>query len=413
MNKRKIAIIGSGIAGLTCGYYLSGNHEVTLYESEGRLGGHTHTVAVDWEGEQSKIDTGFIVFNDRTYPNFIELMESNHVPYQPTEMSFSVRNDAIDLEYSGHNLNTLFAQRSNIWRPKFWKMLRDIVRFNADVRDSAEGAPNLTVGEYLNGKGYSAMFKDNYVLPMISAIWSMGLEQALALPLLFFARFFDNHGLLNITQRPQWYTIIGGSDEYIGPLTQSYQKSIRLNTPVTRVERKETFVRVHTAHDEQLYDDVILACHGDQALKLLVSPTNHEKRVLGNFQFSDNSVVLHTGTSHLPRRRNAWASWNYHVVDVATEQSVLSYNMNMLQRIKKKNTYLVTLNQDIDPHYVIQQFNYQHPIFTAATLQSQQQWESISGSDRIHYCGAYWFNGFHEDGVRSALRVCRMLEGRS
>lgn len=413
MNNRKIAIIGSGIAGLTCGYYLAGKHAVTLYESEGRLGGHTHTVDVDWAGEQSRIDTGFIVFNDRTYPNFIELMEANHVPYQPTEMSFSVRNDAIGLEYNGHNLNTLFAQRSNVWRPKFWKMLQDIVRFNADVRDYAEGAPKLTVGEYLDSNGYSEMFKDNYVLPMISAIWSMGLEQALALPLLFFARFFDNHGLLNITQRPQWYTIIGGSDAYIGPLTQSYANSIRLNTPVKGVERKETGVRVHTAHDDQLYDEVILACHGDQALKLLGSPTQHEKKVLGNFQFSDNTVVLHTDTSHLPQRNKAWASWNYHVVDAAKEQSVLSYNMNILQRLQKKNTYLVTLNQDIDPNYVIQRFNYHHPIFTAATLQSQEHWESISGLDRIHYCGAYWFNGFHEDGVRSALRVCRMLEAKS
>jgi predicted NAD/FAD-binding protein len=411
MKNKKIAIIGTGISGLVCGYRLAKREcDITLYEASDYIGGHTNTSDVAFNGEKSRIDTGFIVFNDRTYPHFISLLQEIGVEYQPTEMSFSVRNDQLDLEYNGNNFNSLFAQRSNILRPRFWQMLRDIVRFNKDVRAVAKNDTSLTIGQYLQDSHYSAIFKDNYLLPMISAIWSMGLQSCVDFPLGFFVRFFENHGLLDIANRPQWYTIKGGSSSYIAPLTSHFSSKIVLNTPVTRVERNDDSVLIHTDRNQETYDQVILACHGDQALALLQQPTEKEQQVLEKFQFSENQAVLHTDTSHLPRRQKAWASWNYRVVDSAREQTALTYNMNILQQLKKQNTYLLTLNQDIEEKHVIQRFSYSHPIYTTSMIQAQSQWQSISGINRIHYCGAYWFNGFHEDGVRSGLRVCDMLE---
>ena len=411
MKNKKIAIIGTGISGLVCGYQLaSREYDITLYEASDYIGGHTNTSDVEFNGEKSRIDTGFIVFNDRTYPRFISLLEEIGVAYQPTEMSFSVRNDQLDLEYNGNNFNSLFAQRSNLLRPRFWQMLRDIVRFNKEVRAVAKNDTNLTIGQYLQDSHYSTIFKDNYLLPMISAIWSMGLQSCLDFPLDFFVRFFENHGLLDIANRPQWHTIKGGSSSYIKPLTSPFSSKILLNTPVRRVARSDDSVLIHTDSSQETYDQVILACHGDQALALLQQPTEKEQQVLEKFQFSENQVVLHTDTSHLPRRQKAWASWNYRVVDSAREQTALTYNMNILQQLKKQNTYLVTLNQDIEEEHVIQRFSYSHPIYTTSMIQAQSQWQSISGIERIHYCGAYWFNGFHEDGVRSGLRVCDMLE---
>lgn len=411
MRKKKIAIIGSGISGLTCGYYLTkANHDVTVYEAEDYIGGHTHTVDAHYQDETARIDTGFIVFNDRTYPNFINLMNVIGVASQPTEMSFSVRNDQIDLEYNGNNLDTLFAQRKNLVRPFFWRMLKDIIKFNKEVRLVSQKDKNLTIGDYLNKCGYSSLFRDNYLLPMVSAIWSMGLDSCLDFPLHFFVRFFENHGLLDVSNRPQWYTIIGGSSNYIAPLTKSFKNNFKLNHKVILVERKENNVLIRTEQQTESYDEVIFACHGDQALKLLTKPTSMESSVLGNFSFSDNKVVLHVDTNHLPTRKKAWASWNYRMVKSTKEQTVLTYNMNILQRLQKKNTYLVTLNQDIDSKYVLSTYNYSHPIYTLEMITAQNKWKSISGVDRIHYCGAYWFNGFHEDGVKSGLRVCEMLE---
>jgi predicted NAD/FAD-binding protein len=413
MENNRVAIIGTGISGLTCGYYLSrDNRDVTLYEAADYIGGHTHTVDAEYNGEQSRIDTGFIVFNDRTYPRFIQMLDQTGVDYQPTEMSFSVRNDQIGLEYNGNNLNTLFAQRSNLASPRFWRMLADIVRFNRDVRKTAAHDGTLTVADYLAQTSYSSLFRDNYLLPMISAIWSMGLESCHEFPLSFFVRFFENHGLLDIANRPQWYTIQGGSSSYIEPFTRGYRDKILLNTPVTLVERTEDGVEVHTDAGSAVYDQLIFACHADQALELLQHPSPVEKEVLSKFKFSDNRVILHTDSSHLPRSRTAWASWNYRMVDSAREQSTLTYNMNILQRLNKKHTYLVSLNQEIDDRFVIESFDYSHPIYTTQMIDAQDQWQKVSGVDRIHYCGAYWFSGFHEDGVRSGLRVFEMLEDR-
>ena len=346
MTRQSIAIIGTGISGLTCAHHLAPNHDLTIFEAEDYIGGHTHTVMVEKKGEVSDIDTGFIVFNDHTYPEFIKMMDSIGVEYQPTEMSFSVRNDTINLEYNGNTINSLFAQRRNIIRPKFLAMVRDIVRFNKDVRRAA-GNETMTIGDFLESQNYGSLFKDNYLLPMISAIWSMGLESCKDFPLQFFVRFFDNHGLLNIVNRPQWYSIVGGSSSYIEPLTAPFKNSIQCNTPVVRVERNEDSVHVVTGSGTHSFDLVIFACHGNQALSLLDSPTRREETILGKFHTSDNSVVLHTDTSFLPKRPLGWASWNYNMVDSAKEQTTLTYNMNILQRLSKEHTYLVTLNQEI------------------------------------------------------------------
>lgn len=411
MLDKRIAIIGTGISGMTCGYYLNkAGADITLFEAADYIGGHTHTVATNYGDEQAAIDTGFIVFNDRTYPKFIKLMEEVGVDYQPTEMSFSVRNDTLDLEYNGSSLNGLFAQRANLLRPKFYRMLSDINRFNKDVRSVSSSDNQSTIGEYLQRSNYSSLFKDNYLLPMIAAIWSMGTEDCLDFPLHFFVRFFENHGLLDLTNRPQWYTIKGGSSSYIEPLTAGFRERILLDSEVLAVERSEDGVIVQTGAGSSQFDEVIFACHGNQALALLQKPSRDERRVLSQFQFSDNRVVLHTDISHLPRRKGAWASWNYRVSDRGAGQSTLTYNMNILQRLQKKHTYLVTLNQDIDPRHIISEFRYSHPLYTVAMIEAQEEWQDISGVDRVHFCGAYWHNGFHEDGVRSALRVCSMLE---
>lgn len=408
--KKKLAIIGTGISGLTCGYHLSEKYDLTLFESEDYIGGHTHTVRVQKDDEVADIDTGFIVFNDRTYPNFIELMNTIGVNFQPTEMSFSVRNDSINLEYNGHSIISLFAQRSNILRFSFLKMLADINRFNTHVRKVAASGNDVTIGAYLSQEKYSQLFRDNYLLPMISAIWSMGLESCMEFPLKFFVRFFTNHGLLSLTDRPQWYTIIGGSSKYIEPLTRNFRESIRLNTPVKNVKREVDRVLITTDAQKEYFDEVIFACHGDQALRLLENPTQQEKNVLESFRFTKNQVILHTDTSHLPKRKHAWASWNYRMLDAGQEKTTLTYNMNILQCLDLKHTYLVSLNQNIDDRHILGEYSYDHPVYSPESISAQEKWQTISGVDGIHYCGAYWFNGFHEDGVRSGLRVCTMLE---
>lgn len=405
---KKIAVIGSGISGLTCAYYLSKRYQVSVFEANNYIGGHTHTIPVTWAGEKTAIDTGFIVFNDRTYPNFIRLLKQLNVPYQPTEMSFSVRNDLIDLEYNGHNLHTLFAQRRNLTNPPFWRMLWDIQRFNRQVRKAVGTGSMATIGDYLDAADFGELFADNYLLPMISAIWSMGLEESRQFPLRFFVQFFENHGLLNLVRRPQWYSIIGGSHSYIPALSAPYRDRIHLSSAVTAIERGRQSVLVRGTWGEERFDEVILACHGDQALQMLVAPTAAEQRVLGDLSFTDNLVVLHTDTSLLPQSKQAWASWNYRV-EPGNQKPTLTYNMNILQQLQKRHTYLVTLNQKIAANKVIGTYNYSHPAYTLKTLTAQTQWRQISGTDRIHYSGAYWFNGFHEDGVNSALRVCKDL----
>ncbi|KKA43729.1 MULTISPECIES: NAD(P)/FAD-dependent oxidoreductase [unclassified Salinivibrio] len=412
----KIAIIGSGIAGLTCAHYLNKQHDITLFEANDYLGGHTATVDVDVASGQYAIDTGFIVFNDRTYPNYERLLNEIGVGRQPSQMSFSVRNDANGLEYNGHSLSSLFAQKRNVINVRFYRFLAEIMRFNRLARDAHEtgeaerqGALN-TLGDFLNQHGFSDYFCQNYILPMGAAIWSSTLSDMRGFPLAFFLRFFQNHGLLDITNRPQWYVIPGGSREYVKKLTPAFEDKIHLNSPVTKVRRTPDAVWVTTEAGDQAFEQVIFACHSDQALAMLADPSEAEQQVLGAIPYQDNEVVLHTDTSLLPKRQGAWASWNYHLPlsdKIDTEPAALTYNMNILQSIQAPETFCVTLNQTdrIEPSKILKQFVYAHPVFNTDSVAAQQQRHRVNGQQRSWFCGAYWYNGFHEDGVRSALDV--------
>jgi predicted NAD/FAD-binding protein len=406
---KKIGIIGTGIAGLTSAYYLSRHHDITVFEANDYIGGHTHTIDIEFDKEQSAIDTGFIVFNNRTYPNFIRLLDEIGVHYQPTEMSFSVRNDAIGLEYNGHDLDSLFAQRKNLINAAFLRMLYDIMRFNRSVRRKSPALQAKTIGDFLDNNSFGELFTNNYLLPMIAAIWSMGIDEIRAFPLQFFTRFFENHGLLDIVNRPQWYSIIGGSRSYIEPLTAPFTNAIRLSSPVQSLARGKEGIIVTSNSIEETFDEVIVACHGDEALDMLADPSELEQQVLGSFRFTDNDVIVHTDSTHLPKAKKAWASWNYRINSDISSQATLTYNMNILQCLEKKHTYLVTINEAVADEKVLARFTYAHPVYNNDVIEAQDRWGDISGVNHVHYCGAYWLNGFHEDGVRSALRVCEAL----
>lgn len=413
---RKIAIIGTGISGLTCGHLLHKNNEITLFEANDYIGGHTATVDVEVSGGKYAIDTGFIVYNDWTYPNFIKLLHKIGVKTQPTEMSFSVKNTAENLEYNGNTLNTLFAQRRNFLRPKFIRIVRDILKFNK-ICKAEYAAPTFsddaTLADLIAKHNFSEDFTHNYILPMCAAIWSSSLESIKAFPLRFFLQFFMNHGLLNITDRPQWHTIIGGSRSYIAPLISGFENCIFLNSGVQSISKVKDGYQITSVNDSLngLYDEVIFACHSDQALKMIESPNDLQKEILGAIPYAGNEVVLHTDTDVLPKRPLAWASWNYLLDGKPGEEqspATLTYDMNILQRIESDTTFCVTLNatDKINPDKILRKFNYDHPQFSEKTLQAQQQRHQICGIDGIHFCGAYWYNGFHEDGVKSALDVC-------
>ena len=408
----KIAIIGSGIAGLTSAYLLQREHEITVFEAQDWIGGHTHTVPVRLDGREYAVDTGFIVFNDWTYPNFIQLLQQLGVGFKPTEMSFAVSDPDMGVEYNGHDLNSLFAQRSNLLSPRFWGMIRDILRFNKEaLSDLEQGriAADTTLGQYLSQNGYGQRFIEHYIVPMGAAIWSMSLADMLGFPLQFFVRFFKNHGLLSVSNRPQWYVIEGGSSAYVAPLTKGFAERIRLNCPVSRVERDELGVTLQSPAGRERFDAVIFACHSDQALQLLAEPSASETEILGALRYADNDVVLHTDTRVLPKRRLAWASWNYRLGGPTRQPAAVTYNMNILQGIESEHTFCVSLNQTdaIDPDKILARFSYAHPQYSLAASAAQLRGEELQGRQHSYFCGAYWANGFHEDGVVSALRVAR------
>jgi predicted NAD/FAD-binding protein len=411
----KIAVIGTGIAGLTSAYLLSRRYQVTVFEANAAIGGHTATVDVDVDNRRYAIDTGFIVYNDWTYPNFIRLMDELGVASQPTEMSFSVKREKGDFEYSGSNLNTLFAQRSNVFNPSFLRMISDILRFNKEAEhDLATGRidPAATLGNYLRQHGYGDYFIWRFLVPMGAAIWSASTPSMLDFPLQFFLRFFKNHGLLTVDQRPQWRVLRGGSRSYLAPLIAPLQQRIHISTPVRSIRRTPDGVFIGSERfGEQQFDAVVIATHSDQALTLLSDASNAERAILDAIPYRDNDVVLHTDASLLPRRRLAWASWNYHLSAAQPDHAVLTYNMNILQSITAPSTFCVTLNNTaaIDAAKILRRFRYAHPVFTLAGTAAQQRWQEINGVNRSWFCGAYWRNGFHEDGVVSALRVCAAL----
>ncbi|MCH2323842.1 MAG: FAD-dependent oxidoreductase [Pseudomonadales bacterium] len=410
MEKQRIAIIGSGISGLTAAYLLHKSHEITLFEANDYIGGHTHTAKVAQGKQYYDIDTGFRVCTDRNYPNFLKLMDKLNVAMQPTEMSFSVRNNPLGLEYNGHNLNTLFSQRRNLLSPKFYRLIRDILYFNKAAKKAIEEgvAENITLDTFVNQQSLSDIFKNNYLLPMAAAIWSCSMEQAGEFPLQFFLKFFLNHGLLDIKNRPQWYAVKGGSKAYIDPMTSGFKDQIRLSTPVNSVVRDDSWIEVNHATGKETFDQLVFACHSDQALDLLKNASIEEKAILGELLYQQNDVILHSDASLMPKKSLSWASWNF----LAGEQehndpTLVTYCMNILQGIASDQPFLVSLNarHKIDPEKIIGEYDYTHPVYSVAGMKAQSRRNEISGVGRIHYCGAYWYNGFHEDGVRSALDI--------
>jgi predicted NAD/FAD-binding protein len=410
----KIAIVGTGIAGNVIAHRLHRAHDITVYEAAGHIGGHTHTHRIELDGEVQQVDTGFIVFNHRTYPHFVRLLDELGVASHDSAMSFSVRNEGSGLEYNGTTLNTLFAQRRNLVRPSFLRMVGEILRFNREAPRLLEGeCREIALGDYLTEHGYSRRFIDDYLVPMGAAIWSTDPQRMLKFPARFFVRFMHNHGMLSVNDRPVWRVVRGGSARYVERLVAPWRHRVRLNCAVTQVRRLNDGVLVSAQGvPTERFDHVFFACHADQALRLLADPSAAEREILGALPFQRNEAVLHTDTSLLPRQRLAWAAWNYHVLPDAGQRVALTYNMNILQALSSRRTFCVTLNRSeaIDPRRVLKRLTYEHPLFTPAGVAAQQRHHEISGVQRTHYCGAYWRYGFHEDGVVSALSALQRFE---
>ncbi|MFT7465555.1 MAG: putative NAD/FAD-binding protein [Pseudohongiellaceae bacterium] len=409
----RVAIVGTGISGLVAARLLCTRHDVTVFEAADRLGGHTHTREIVHDGHPWSVDSGFIVYNERTYPNFVRLMEILEVETQESEMSFSVRDEVSRLEWCGTNLDTLFAQRRNLLSPGFWRMIRDILRFNRESRGLLDGDDEqLTLGAYLSAGGYSRRFIEHYIVPMGAAIWSASPEAMLEFPALTFVRFFDNHGMLSIDERPVWRVVSGGSAQYLERLVQPFRDAIRTQSPVTRVRRLEQGVEVTVGDGQpEPFDAVVLAVHSDQALRMLADPSSAERDILGALPYQRNEAVLHTDDRLLPTSRRARAAWNYVLPRDAQGTVSVTYDMNVLQGLDAPVTFCLTLNpsQDIDPDKVIERLTYQHPVFNAEGIAAQRRRDEIDGQRGTHFCGAYWGYGFHEDGVRSALHVARQF----
>jgi predicted NAD/FAD-binding protein len=408
----RIAIIGTGIAGLTTAYLLHRKHDLTLFEAGSYVGGHTNTVDIELDGRNFAIDTGFIVFNDWTYPNFIKMMEQIGVTNQPSSMGFSVRCERSGYEYNGHNVNTLFAQRRNALKPRHYLMIRDILRFNKVAKqmlaDEPDNLAGMTLMDMVQRFKLGRKFIDHYLIPMGAAIWSASRETMMRFPALFFVRFFANHGFLNVGDRPTWRVIQGGSRSYIKPLTAGVADRIQVNTAIAEVRRFLDRVELHTASGEShSFDEVVFACHSDQALAMLAEPTTQEREILGALPYQPNEAILHTDESVMPKRKLAWAAWNYHILSQDQGRVAVTYNMNILQGIDYTKQFCVTLNyrDGIDPSKILRVIPYHHPIYQPEGMAAQARYDEIGGHNRSHFCGAYWFNGFHEDGVRSGLRV--------
>ncbi len=412
----RIAVIGTGISGMVAARLLHAGHDLHVYEAGAWIGGHTNTVDVVDDGRKLAIDTGFIVFNRKTYPLFTRLLDELGVADQASSMSFSVRCERTGLEYNGTSLNGLLAQRTNALRPSFWRMVRDILRFYREAPRLLEpGAGELTLGEFLERGRYSRSFVEQHLLPMGAAVWSARIEHMRTFPMRFLVQFFHNHGFLQVDDRPQWLVVRGGSRAYVGPLVAPFRDRIRLRTPVARVEPTRAGVRVRTAAGAvETYDRVVLATHADQSLRLLADPTPKERSILGAFAYQRNEAALHTDTRLLPRSRRAWASWNYHVGATGADLPTVTYWMNRLQGLAEDGRqYLVTLNRtdDVDPARLLRTFVYHHPVYSLEAVAAQRRHAEIDGRRGVHFCGAYWGFGFHEDGVHSAhAAVARLRE---
>jgi predicted NAD/FAD-binding protein len=409
----RIAIVGGGVSGLVAAHRLHARHEITLYEAGEHLGGHTNTVTVERPGGVWHIDTGFIVLNDRNYPRFRELLEDAGVAIQPSHMGFSVRGEDEDFEFAG-TPRGLFCQRANIARPAFWRMLDDLQRFNRALRSvlADPGAEGRSLAGFVRDGGYSRWFIERLIVPQASAVWSADPAAMWSFPVRFLAEFFANHGMLGLRDRPSWQTVVGGAHRYVQAISRPFTDRVRLATPVAALRRDHDGVTLRTRAGELArFDQVILACHADQALAILEDAAPAEREILAAFPYQPNEAVLHTDGSLLPRRRAARQAWNYHLFAQPRSQTTVTYYCNHLQRLDAPEDFCVSLNmtERIDPAKIIAAFDYAHPTFTGAGVAAQARWSEISGSRRTRYCGAYWGWGFHEDGVVSALRAVEGL----
>ncbi len=409
----RIAIVGGGVSGLVSAHLLARQHEIVLFEAGAYAGGHTNTVRVDTADETHQIDTGFIVFNDRNYPNFERLLDRLRVSWQPSNMSFSVADEHGAFEYSGASPNGVFATRAMLREVWFHRMLAEIPRFQRAAKAllaSSEDGPSL--GGWLEAQRFSRPFIDRLIVPQAAAVWSADPRQMWNFPARLLVEFFDNHGMLTLRGRPRWRVVRGGSARYVEALTRPFADRIRLGARVSEIRRGEDHVTVRAGgQPAERFDHVVIASHSDQALAMLTDASQREHEILAAIPYQRNEAVLHTDVTLLPRRRRAWASWNYHLLDEPQPRATVTYHMNRLQSLSSRHQFLVTLNRSeaIDPARVIQSFDYSHPVFTPAGITAQRRIEEISGCNRTHYCGAYWGFGFHEDGVRSAIRVAAGL----
>ena len=411
----KIAIVGAGVSGLVCAHLLSRAHDVTLFEADGRPGGHAHTVRVDLADGSFDVDTGFLVYNERNYPGLVALYDDLGVTTKSSDMSFGVRDEASGLEWKGTSVDTVFAQRRNLVRPEFWRMLADVARFNRLARAQLDGPADAgrSLGDLLDTGRWSPQFLDWYLIPLGSSIWSADPSTFLDIPAVTFARFFENHGLLDHGNQPAWRTVDGGSKRYVDAILGRLGRRVHLDEPVTKIRRGPDEVEVHTAAGPAHFDQIVVAAHSDQALDLLSDPSPVEREVLGAIRYQPNRATLHTDRRLLPSNRRAWASWNYHRLADRPSRTTLTYRLRSLQGIPSTQELLVTLNRDdtIDPAAVLGTFDYAHPVYDGAAIAAQACHEELNGRNRTWFAGAYWGYGFHEDGVQSARTVCRRLAG--
>jgi predicted NAD/FAD-binding protein len=409
----KIAVVGSGVSGLVCAHLLAPRHDVVLLEADERVGGHVHTIDVPGPAGATAVDTGFIVFNTRTYPSFVKLLRHLGVPSQESDMSLSVRGERRDLEYACESLDTLYAQRRNLLSPRFHRMVLDLLRFYREARQLLEAGPEIELEDWLHQRHYSRAFVEDHLLPTIGAVWSSNREGVRRFPARFLVRFLENHGFLQVSGRPPWLTVRGGSRTYVDAILAGFHGEVRRGCPVASVRREPGGVLVtpRTGAPER-FDHVILACHADQALELLADASGEERALLGAFPYRANEVLLHQDEAVMPRRRRAWSSWNYHLDDEARAGACVTYWMNRLQKLRDDRQFFVTLNRGeaVRPERVLRRLEYHHPVFTMAGVKAQERRQAWIDRAGVSCCGAYWRNGFHEDGVVSALDVCRRFE---
>lgn len=409
----KVAVIGSGISGISAAEYLSEKCDVTVFEKNGRVGGHADTHRIDIGGEEIDVDTGFIVFNPDNYPRFSQLLEKYQVAYKDSDMSFAVSNRFTGLEYNATNLNTLFCQRRNLLNPKFYRMIKDIIRFYREASELLEDEfSDVSLGEYLRTNKYSDYFINEHIIPMASALWSGKADLIMDFPAKYLVAFMKNHNMMQLDNRPVWKTIDGGSKKYLQAITEKANFTVKLNSTIKHIVRDTANVKIVMEDGtEDIYDHIVMACHSDQALMLLENPTPQEDAVLGAIKYQRNEICLHWDTELLPRNKNAWASWNVLRNESSKEQCTVSYYMNLLQSLPTSMPVIVSLNmsEQVDDSKVWKYLEYEHPVYTQDTIEAQKRKIDIQGRNRSYFCGAYWGWGFHEDGARSGLEAAQQL----